>query len=387
MSADEKIIRRVTQLFLKEVFKQLTSEEQKELDDWMQADAGNREWYEQMKTLEFIEEDYRTYSEISQEERAWKRLERDMGRNSKKHYGIWIYSSIAVVVLILCSILLLQRERKDEEKVIISDCVHELALISLVVDNHKDSILLGINKDVEIALTGVRNENNTLIYDTTVLITDAPEYHTLVVGRGGEYQLTLSDGTIVWLNSESSLRYPVRFNGDRREVELKGEGFFQVSRNETMPFTVKSGDFNVEVLGTSFDIMNYEDEQYARVTLATGKLRVNKGDLHTIIRPDQQVQLGKNEFDVRDVDARYYTSWIESKFMFDDEPLDVIVRKLARWYNLDYEFKDSTLINTRFSGQLLKYDDIIKAFKLLEMTTDVHFTINQKTILIMRKEK
>lgn len=150
---------------------------------------------------------------------------------------------------------------------------------------------------------------------------------------------------------------------------------------------MKSGNFSVRVLGTSFNITNYTDEQYARVTLATGKLQVNKGERSVIIHPNQQVQLGTDCFDVREVDARYYTSWIENKFMFDDEPLEVIVRKLARWYDLDYEFADFSLKGTRFSGQLLKYDDITKAFELLEMTTNVHFTINQKTIRIMRKGK
>lgn len=388
MSTDEKIIRRMTQLFLKEVFGELTREEQKELNNWIQTDSSNRAWYEQMKTLEFVEKDNQYYTRMTQPEQAWMRLEKDMDRRNMKSRKMWIYySSAAIIVLFLCSILFLQWSKKESLEIVAPQCVHELALVSLVVDSQNDSISLGINKNVDIALAGVRNENNALIYDTAPLTTKEVEFHTLIVGRGGEYQLTLSDGTVVWLNSESSLRYPVHFTGERREVELKGEGFFKVNHDEAMPFIVKSGDFDVEVLGTSFDIMNYKDERYARVTLATGKLKVSKGDKHAVIHPDQQVQLGRDEFEVRDVDARYYTSWIESKFMFDDESLEVIVRKLARWYNLDYEFKDTTLTSTRFSGQLLKYHDITKAFELLEMTTDVHFTINQKTILIMRKGK
>ena len=387
MRTDEKIIDRMTRLFLKEVFEKLTLEEQKELNDWIQADPGNKEWREEMKTLKFVEEDYRNYKRIPEAEQAWGRLEKDMNRRSKWRRKVWTYSSVAVLVLLLCSVFILQWEIKEDNEIMEPFCVDELALISLVVDNHRDSILLGINRNVEIDLAGVRNENNTLIYDTTALTVEETEYHTLIVGRGGEYQLTLSDGTIVWLNSESSLRYPVHFNGDRREVELKGEGFFQVSRNEAMPFYVKSEGFDVEVLGTSFNIMNYVDEQYAWVTLASGKLKVNRGECHTIIYPNQQVEIGENDFKIHEVDSRYYTSWIESKFMFDDESLDMIVRKLARWYNLDYEFRDSTLMSTRFSGQLLKYDDITKAFELLELTTDVHFTINQETIQIMRKKK
>ena len=228
MRTEEKIIDQMTRLFLKEVFEKLTLEEEKELNDWIRSDSGNKEWYEEMKTLRFMERDYRYYTGISKEERVWKRLEHDMNRKFRWYRWAWGYSSAAVIVLVICSIFFLRKDTKKQKEITQPECVHELALISLVVNNNKDSILLGINKNIEISLAGVRNENNTLIYDTVAQMEKRTGYHTLIVGRGGEYQLTLSDGTIVWLNSESSLRYPAHFSGNLREVELKGEGFFQV---------------------------------------------------------------------------------------------------------------------------------------------------------------
>lgn len=387
MHNEEKIIRRMTRLLQKEIFEELTTEEREELEDWLKTDATHRVWYDRMKSLDFMKVNHQHYLEITDPEQAWRRLEGDMNRKVNKTRWAWMGSVAAVVLVIFCVTFFLRREENVWQPIPLSVNVHESALISLIVDNGKDSIPLSVNQDVYFVKNGVRAENNTLIYDSVSLQMLEVEYHTLVVGRGGEYRLTLSDGSVVWLNAGSSLRYPVRFTGNRRMVELHGEAFFQVSPNEKMPFDVKSGDFSVRVLGTSFNITNYTDEQYARVTLATGKLQVNKGERSVIIHPNQQVQLGTGCFDVREVDARYYTSWIENKFMFDDEPLEVIVRKLARWYDLDYEFADFSLKGTRFSGQLLKYDDITKAFELLEMTTNVHFTINQKTIRIMRKGK
>ena len=374
----------MTRLLQKEIFEELTMEDREELEDWLKTDATRREWYDRMRSRDFMKEDHRHYLEIADPEQAWGRMEGDMNRNVRKTRWTWIGSVAAVAVIIFCVTFFWGREGKIRPPVYLSVNVHESVLISLIVDDGKDSIPLNVNQDVCFVENGVRAENNTLIYDTVLRQMSEVEHHTLAVGRGGEYRLTLSDGSVVWFNAGSSLRYPVCFTGDRRVVELHGEAFFQVSPNEKMPFEVKSGDFSVSVLGTSFNVTNYMDEQYARVTLATGKLQVNKGEHCVIIHPNQQVQLGSDCFDVREVDARYYTSWIENKFMFDDEPLNVIVRKLARWYDLDYEFTDPSLEGTRFSGQLLKYDDITKAFELLEMTTNVHFTINQNTILIMK---
>lgn len=385
MHTEEEIIRRITRLLQKEFFEELTINERNELEDWLRSDPANREWYGRMKTLGFMEQDYPYYQKISEPGQAWKRLERDMKRGRGKYRWLWTCSA-AAAILIIFSLSIFLNGKKEEIEMTSSSSFRAPALISLLVNRGQDSIQLEVNENIRMEKEGVRTENNTLIYDTLPQVSEAIEYHTLSVGRGGEYKLTLSDGTVVWLNSESALRYPVYFTGDQREVELWGEAFFDVSPDAKKTFRVKSRDFEVEVLGTSFNIMNYQDEQYAQVTLASGKLRVNNGEQHTIIRPNQQVQLKDGKWDVREIDSRYYISWIDNKFMFDDEPLEVIVRKLARWYNVDFEFSDSTLMKTRFSGQLLKYKDITKAFELLELTTDVDFSINPKKILIMRKK-
>lgn len=385
MHDEEKVIQRMTRLLQKEIFEELTMEDREELEDWLKTDATRREWYDRMRSRDFMKENHRHYIEIADPEQAWGRFEDNMNQRRRLFLRMVGLSSAAMIVVIFCFVFLLKKENASPQEFFASS-FQSSALISLIVDRGQDSLQLVVNENIQLKESGLRAGKNTLIYDTSLQELEKMEFHTLTVGRGGEYRLTLSDGTVVWLNSESSLRYPIRFVGDQREVELWGEAFFEVNHDESKPFRVKSGNFEVEVLGTSFDIMNYEDEQLAQVTLASGKLRVNKGDQHTIIHPNQQVQLCEKRFDVREVDARYYTSWTDNRFMFDDESLEVIMRKLARWYNLDFEFCDTALMTTRFSGQLFKYKDITKAFELLELTTDVNFSINDKKILIMRKK-
>lgn len=385
---EEKIVKHISSLFLKQFTGEISEEEREELDAWIQKNPENRAWFEQKNDLDFVADDHKNSLLVKDSRKAWLRLERKMDKKYQNNRHRMIrYSSMAaaVVMVALCSILFM---RKEQEKIsgLPSEDIHKLALISLFVDGQRDSIRLNIDKNIRMELAGVRNEANTLIYDTVNGVGYEVEYHTLYVGKGGEYKVILPDGTVVWLNSESSLRYPTRFSGNRREVELQGEGFFKVVRDEQMPFEVKSGDLRVEVLGTSFDIMNYANEKQARVTLASGKLRVGNGERSVVIIPDQQVEIENQELRVRQVDVRYYTSWMEDLFLFDEEPLDRVVRKLARWYDRDFKFEDSTLVKTRFSGALPKYDDISKAFELLEMTTKVKFIIKEDVILIARRE-
>ena len=385
---EEKTVKHISSLFLKQFTGEISEEERKELDAWVQKNPENQAWLEQKNELNFVVDDHRNSSLVKDSEEAWVELERKMDKKSRSYRRRIIrYSSVAaaIVIVALCSILFMLKEQENVSGETPKD-VHKSALISLLVDGQRDSVRLNIDKNIHIELAGVRNEANTLIYDTEKGEGNEIEYHTLYVGKGGEYKVILPDGSVVWLNSESSLRYPTRFSGKRREVELQGQGFFEVERDEQMPFEVKSGDLRVEVLGTSFDIMNYANEKQARVTLASGKLRVGNGERAMVIVPDQQVEIENRELHVRQVDVRYYTSWMGDLFLFDEEPLDRVVRKLARWYDRDFKFEDSTLVKTRFSGALPKYDDISKAFELLEMTTKVKFIIQEDVILIVRRE-
>jgi len=217
-------------------------------------------------------------------------------------------------------------------------------------------------------------------------------YNQILIGRGEEYHLVLSDGTRVWLNSETKLKYPTQFASNIREVELEGEAYFEVTKNPKAPFIVKTGQMDVKVLGTSFNISAYEDEETVQATLVEGKVKVTPhyGESSNIIlSPNDQAVFTKsnNEITVREVDASMYSSWKEGVFAFDEEPLDEIMRKLARWYDIKVFFQDSEARKSQFSGKLPRFEDCKVLFEMMEKTTTVQFTIKDNQHVIVRTQK
>jgi transmembrane sensor len=164
-------------------------------------------------------------------------------------------------------------------------------------------------------------------------------YNTIETPPGGQYQVILPDGSKVWLNSASSLRYPVRFTGNERKVEISGEAYFEVAHNSKMPFRVINSNQIVEVLGTHFNIMAYPDESSTNTTLLEGSVRIIKENKSKIISPGQQTRVKNGDIDVASVDVTQVTAWKEGYFMFKNEDIQSIMRQISRWYNLEVKYQ------------------------------------------------
>ena len=199
----------------------------------------------------------------------------------------------------------------------------------------------------------VASVKNTLIYDAGMNV-ETIDFHTIRVPLGGEFNLQLSDNTRVHLNSGSSLRYPVRFAGDIREVFLTGEGFFEVTKDEERPFVVKTEEVDVRVLGTSFNVNAYPDEKVVATTLVEGKVRVGYGSKNFDLDPGMQFVYDREDktANVRTVDMELYTSWKDGYYYFKQESLERIMDVLAKWYNLNVFFQNPELKNMEFGGRL-----------------------------------
>ena len=242
----------------------------------------------------------------------------------------------------------------------------------------------------EIILTApqlkVTNVKNTLIYNAGTNFVDV-EFHTVRVPLGGEFTLQLSDNTRVYLNSGSSLRYPVRFREDIREVFLTGEGFFEVAKDHKRPFVVKTADVDVRVLGTSFNVNAYPDERMIATTLVEGKVRVGYGTQNCELNTGMQFKYDRENgtANVYTVDTELYTSWKDGYYYFKQESLEKIMDVLAKWYNLNIFFQNSELKKMEFGGRLRRYEDINYLLEKMEETQDVQFIINGNTITIKRK--
>ncbi|HEY6504480.1 MAG TPA: FecR domain-containing protein [Chitinophagaceae bacterium] len=195
-------------------------------------------------------------------------------------------------------------------------------------------------------------------------------YNSIATPRGGQYQLTLSDGSRVWLNAASSLHFPVVFTGTERLVEVTGEAYFEVAKNASMPFKVKIADkAEVEVLGTHFNINAYSDEPTINTTLLEGKVKVTgliRRDSR-IISPGEQAQLKSDGEIITDklANAEQFIAWKNGTFNFDSADLEMVLRQLARWYDVDIVF-EGPIPGKKFSGEMQRNLSISQVFKLLE---------------------
>lgn len=202
-------------------------------------------------------------------------------------------------------------------------------------------------------------------------------YSEITVPFGQMSQLKLSDGTKVWLNSGTTLRYPEQFAGDQRSVMIKGEAYFEVAKMANKPFTVNTADMKVEVLGTSFNVLAYKEDAASSVTLVEGKVVVRNIEGISIaqLNPGQMATKNKAEttVEIKNVKTAFYAAWIDGKLFFDDEPLDQIAVKLERWFNVDIVFANQQLKSHRFTGTILKNKPVDQIMQALEMLSPIRF--------------
>ncbi|MBB6274260.1 ferric-dicitrate binding protein FerR (iron transport regulator) [Pedobacter cryoconitis] len=204
--------------------------------------------------------------------------------------------------------------------------------------------------------------------------------------RGGQYQVNLPDGTKVWLNAASSLSFPARFSGTQRQVTLKGEAYFEVAKNKNMPFIVNSSKQKIEVLGTHFNISAYADESHAKTTLAEGSVKVSltaHSQEQQILKPGQQA-ITSNHIQVVPVDIEEALAWKDGLFMFNDEGLENIMKKVERWYDVKVDFQENDLREKHFSGTVSRFGKVSQILKTLELTGSVHFKIEGRKIIVVK---
>ena len=232
-------------------------------------------------------------------------------------------------------------------------------------------------------------EHSQAALDYSRLTTQKPgTMNTIKVPLGGEYSVILSDGSQVWLNSGSSLKYPVVFGEDKREVFLTGEGFFKVT-SSVVPFLVKTNRLDVKVLGTSFNVSAYEEDGDITTALVTGRIEVSGEQIPQAyqITPGHLLTYSKKdgEVSVAECDTEIYTSWMLGEFKFRDMKLGDIMTKLNRWYNCTIIYDDPVLKELRFSGAAEKDRPINYLLGMIETITDVRFEISEEQIFVKRK--
>ena len=206
------------------------------------------------------------------------------------------------------------------------------------------------------------------------------KYNTLEIPRGGEYALQLADGSRVWLNAETRLRYPVAFAGTVRRVELTGEAYFEVSKDATRPFIVRANGVDVRVLGTSFNVAAYGAEVVT--TLVEGRVAVEAGSERVTLEPDRQAVWDGERMEVRQVDASNYGLWRKGIFYFEDRRLEEILDALARWYGVEVFYVNPETKDMRFTVEIKRYENIDAILRRIAQTERVHFGVSGRTVTV-----
>ena len=251
--------------------------------------------------------------------------------------------------------------------------------ISLTDANNGDLV-----KNTGISIT--KTSDGQIVYkvlgSAKALVGDAVEFNNITTPNGGQYQILLSDGSKVWLNDASSLKFPTVFSGEARSVELTGEAYFEVSRNEKMPFTVKANGTQVLVLGTHFNVMAYPDEKQVQTTLLEGAVKLIHADAMTFLKPGQQGTITENEegYQVSRADVASAIAWKNGYFLLDNTSLPRLMRQISRWYDVDVIYT-TKIKDHEFVGEVSRNYSLMKILKILELS-GIKFKLDGRTLTV-----
>lgn len=377
---------RIQELIALMLDKEQTPDEEREFKDWLTRDPANEALWRSYRRLReeatLLKAPFQPAVEPALQAVKQKKSSRFVVR---RMIG---WAAVLVFPLSVGLWLLSETGREDEMHRCFSQVAHPGSEKAILKINNRDAVYLGKGLDTLI-ITGngakiQADSGNRVSYviDPAVPV-GKEEENQLIVPRGCEYRLILSDGTKVWLNSSSVLTFPTVFAGDLRRVELTGEAFFEVSPDAGHPFIVVTPKMDVKVLGTSFNVSVYEDEEAVHTTLLKGRVEVRtRGGEPCELKPGEQAYLTGGELTRKEVNTRQFTSWINGKFMFFNTPLEEISKQISRWYDVDIFFSREEVKEIRFTGAMLRFEPLEELIRMIESTSNVRFSVKNKTIVI-----
>ncbi len=363
----------------------LSPEEEVELKKRLHAHPEGEQLLARVRDERSIAAKKEMYASFSAD-KSWERIRKVTGKKSSgmMYRMFWWAAVFALPLAVAASILLVNKSKQEDRPQYIVDAYFESNKTMLELPGGK-CIALDTVKNVTKELNdfGVTlAEGQGLDYSGLDSVMDAKvEYHKVVVPRGGEYNLKLADGTNVWMFAESEIRFPTRFEGNKREVYLSGEAYFEVHHDPVHPFYVKTKSLDVKVLGTSFNVKAYNNMEVVETSLVEGLVSVKDN----VLRPNMQAVFHKNtgDFSYRKINGESYRLRKERVFVFDEERLDDILQEMARWYDFEIFYQNPEMADKRFGFKLEKYEHVDTLLDILELTGEVRFTMKGKTLTVM----
>jgi transmembrane sensor len=392
----------IQQLIAKHLREESTSnEEDADLHDWCEASPLNKEKFEQITDVAFLKQLQVDNQFSNDRERLWQKINQQTAKRSTiVRFRI---AKVAAVLLVLISAivvwLLIQRNGKSRARQVVQQSNVPSAITpgtsfkAKLTLSDGTSILLDTSTSEKLAKQGnsvILNRNGQLIYKQQQA-GGAVLYNTLSTSNGQTYKALLSDGSVVYLNSASSLRYPVAFTGNERKVEITGEAYFEIAKDKEHPFRVVSDNLQVEVLGTKFNVNAYEDEDEISTTLIEGSIKITSRESKSpvILKPQQQAQVKEQSNKVsifNEVDTEAITGWVQGRFIFNDTNIESVMRQIARWYDVQVKYGyDSKKRPLNINGEISRYSNVTRVLDIMKSTGWLDFKVDGKTITVIAK--
>ncbi|WP_443937787.1 FecR family protein [Pedobacter sp. MW01-1-1] len=387
---------RIAELALKSLKNNLSATEQAELQQWLDLSEENRLMLEQFKEETALKNDLKKFTSVNSA-KIFDKITAEIATNNtlKKPFigSIKLYVSIAAAVAIAIVSFSIYRSQKQQSPTLLAHSKEIKAggnHATLTLENGQEINLDNHAAENLSAVSGISIQNTdkgTLIYKVSASSDAEPAINTLSTPKGGQYQIELPDGTKVWLNALSTLRFPNTFtHSATRKVELTGEAYFEVKPDKTKPFLVSTQDQTLEVLGTHFNINAYGDEVSQRTTLVEGRVKLTNSydGKNMLLHPGEQAVLSKsNVLNSNKADIQLALAWKNNLISFENETIENILPQLIRWYNIDvrYEGKKPT---DRFSGSIQKFKNIAEVLNTLQLTNKIHFKIEGRSVIVMK---
>ena len=383
----EEIDPRIKSIIYRYLCGELSESEQTILESWL-CEKSHRELLQRICDGERILEKSFYFDRLDKgRERTWGRLKRATGLHQRAVLRRWIVAASLFIPFLWCglywNVFQFSSEMSDHQQTKIAPGI-SVAQLCL-----PDGNVINLDKDKIYNLQlseGGRfvNEQGVLTYEGGNSKMNVIQYNEIWIPRGGEYKLVLPDGTIVWLNAESSLRFPTSFTDNERKVYAKGELYFDVKHDEVKPFIVDvERGYTIRVLGTEFNLRAYDDSPVV-TTLVEGCVQVWSASDSVLLSPGQQAleMSGNHGIEVLDVDVVPYVAWHAGKFHFVRTPLKDIMEELARWYDVEVVFENPTVREECFTIEMQRFDDFNKVLRLIERTGMVTISVEAHTVTI-----
>ena len=379
----------IARIIQKSLKGKLSESEERQLSGWRKVSDENERAFQRM-----ISEDFYTIGmeklEMYDSRVAYGRfLQKKYQQRRKRRFLINMARVAAVALPFVIALVLYVGLNREEEQMV------RPSLASNILPGTSKAVLTLANG--QMIPLGKEATDSTIITDGTQISasgsgvtyasgveSESVVYNKLEIPRGGEFCLTLSDGTRVSLNSETSIQYPVAFGAKERRVFVQGEAYFEVAKDAKKPFTVQFMSSSVTVLGTSFNIRAYPEEKRSQTTLAEGSVRIYSPGSSMLLKPGEQAEVSalSGEMVKQEVEVKNFTSWKDGRFVFEQQPLEDIMRTLERWYDIRVIFKDEGAKRISLSGNMKRYGDFSQVMKMLQMTGDVRFELHGNDVYI-----